>query len=168
MNEAELKQNITKIKKFLKKRDYDAIDTGIELARGLDEPAVFEALLGGWSINVVDPTDPYIWADEGKLVLEEGYQGETLTKRWSDESWPYFAYALVNLIGYAPKNTKVDKSLEHANIKTLSLTNCSWLELPSGLATQSHHFGSVLLQFSPKCRWFGESYQSHQPGSDFL
>ena len=89
MTKAELKQNITKIKKLLKQRDYDVIDTGIELARGLDEPAVFEALLGGWSI--------YAW---GKLVLEEGYKGETLTKRWSDESWPYFAYALVNLIGY--------------------------------------------------------------------
>jgi Leucine-rich repeat (LRR) protein len=123
MTKTELKKNITKIKKFLKQRDYDIIDTGIELARSLDEPAVFETLLGGWSIN-----------DEGKLVLEEGYQGETLTKRWSDESWPYFAYALVNLIGYAPKNTKVDKSLEYANIKTLSLTIYSWLELPSGLA----------------------------------
>ena len=123
MTKTELKKNITKIKKFLKQRDYDIIDTGIELARSLDEPAVFETLLGGWSIN-----------DEGKLVLEEGYQGETLTKRWSDESWPYFAYALVNLIGYAPKNTKVHKSLEYANIKTLSLTNCSWLELPFGLA----------------------------------
>ena len=51
MTKTELKQNITKIKKFLKKRDYDAIDTGIELVRGLDEPAVFEALLGGWSID---------------------------------------------------------------------------------------------------------------------
>ena len=123
MTKTELKQNIVKIKKFLKQRDYDAIDTGIELARALDEPAVFEALLGGWSINNV-----------GGLVLEEGYKGETLTKRWSDESWPYFAYALVNLIGYAPKDTKVDKSLEHANIKTLSLADRKWLELPSGLA----------------------------------
>jgi hypothetical protein len=39
MTKTELKQNIVKIKKFLKQRDYDAIDTGIELARGLDEPA---------------------------------------------------------------------------------------------------------------------------------
>ena len=93
MTKTELKKTVVKIKKLLKKRDYDIIDTGIELARSLDEPAVFEALLGGWSIN-----------DEGKLVLEEGYKGETLTTRWSDESWPYFAYALVNLIGCAPKN----------------------------------------------------------------
>jgi len=42
MTKAELKKNITKIKKLLKQRDYGNIDTGIELARGLDEPAVFE------------------------------------------------------------------------------------------------------------------------------
>jgi Leucine-rich repeat (LRR) protein len=113
MTKTELKQNITKIKKFLKQRDYGNIDTGIELARALDEPAVFEALLGGW----------YIY--EGELLFFPNYTGESLIKRWSDESWWYFAYALVNLIGYAPKNTKVDKSLEHANIKTLSLTYSS-------------------------------------------
>ena len=112
MTKTELKKTVVKIKKLLKKRDYGNIDTGIELARGLDEPAVFEALLGGWSIN-----------QEGKLVLEEGYKGETLTRRWSAESWPYFAYALVNLIGYAPKNTKVDKSLEHSKVKTLDFYN---------------------------------------------
>jgi Leucine-rich repeat (LRR) protein len=104
LTKTELKQSITKIKKFLKKRDYDAIDTGIELARGLDEPAVFEALLGGWSIN-----------QEGKLVLEEGYQGETLTKRWSDESWPYFAYALVNLIGYRPNDKETKNNIHLLN-----------------------------------------------------
>ena len=62
MNKAELKKTVTKIKKFLKQRDYKAIDTGIELARGLNEPAVFEALLGGWSID-----------EEGALALEEGF-----------------------------------------------------------------------------------------------
>ena len=50
MTKTELKQNITKIKKLLKQRDYDIIDSGIELARALDEPVVFEALLGGWSL----------------------------------------------------------------------------------------------------------------------
>ena len=133
MTKTELKQNITKIKKLLKQRDYDIIDSGIELARALDEPVVFEALLGGWSIN-----------DEGILVLEEGYKGETLTKRWSDESWPYFAYALVSLIGYAPKNTKVDKSLEHSKVKTLDLKGYPWLELPSGITNLANITSLVL------------------------
>ncbi len=42
MTKTELKKNITKIKKFLKQRDYGNIDTGIELARALNEPGVFE------------------------------------------------------------------------------------------------------------------------------
>ncbi len=51
MNKTELKQTLTKVKKLLKQKDHADIDTGIELARELGEPAVFEALLGGWSIN---------------------------------------------------------------------------------------------------------------------
>jgi internalin A len=114
MTKTELKKNITKIKKLLKQRDYDIIDTGIELARGLDEPAVFETLLEGCSIE-----------REGKLVRNKIFTG-------TGPAQPYLDYALVNLIGCAPKDTKVDKGLEHANIKTLSLTDFS--ELPSGLA----------------------------------
>ncbi|MDP7196961.1 MAG: leucine-rich repeat domain-containing protein [SAR202 cluster bacterium] len=93
------------IKLLLKQQDYDAIDTGIELARALDEPAIFEALLGGWSIN-----------DEGKLVLEEGYKGETLTKRWADESWSYVSYALWNLISYSPDNVNINETIKRENI----------------------------------------------------
>ena len=40
----------------------------------------------------------------------------------------------MNLIGYAPKNTKVDKSLEYSKVKTLDFKEYPWLELPSGLA----------------------------------
>jgi len=39
------KQTVTKIKKFLKQKDYAAIDTGIELARGLGEPAMLPSSL---------------------------------------------------------------------------------------------------------------------------
>ena len=105
MTKTELKKTVVKIKKFLKQRDYDAIDTSIELARGLDEPAVFEALLGGWSIN-----------EDGKLVLEEGYKGETLTKRWADESWSYVSYALWNLISYSPDNVNINETIKRENI----------------------------------------------------
>ena len=122
MNKTELKQAVTKIKKLLKQKDYAAIDTGVELARGLGEPAVFEALLGGWSIN-----------GEGKLVFDSDFDGETLIKKWSDKTWPYFAYALVNLIGYAPEETKVHESIVRSNIKALSLSEDSWTELPRGL-----------------------------------
>jgi len=104
------------IKLLLKQRDYDAIDTGIELARALDEPAVFETLLEGCSID-----------KEGKLCRNNIFTG-------TGPAQPYLDYALVNLIGYAPKNTKVDKSLEHSKVKTLDFKKYPWLELPSGLA----------------------------------
>ena len=52
------------IKLLLKQRDYDAIDTGIELARGLDEPSVFETLLEGCSID-----------EEGKLISSKMFTG---------------------------------------------------------------------------------------------
>ena len=128
MNKTELKKTVTKIKKFLKQKDYAAIDTGIELARGLGEPAVFEALLGGWSIN-----------GEGKLEFDSDFKGETLTKKWSDKTWPYFSYALVNLIGYAPEGTKVHASIARSNIKALSLSEDSWTELPRGLEGFENH-----------------------------
>ena len=93
MIKAKLKKAVVKIKKLMRQRDYDNIDIGIELAPALDEPAIFEALLGGWSIN-----------EEGKLVLEEEYKGETFNKEWSDKSLTYFtfsgtiAYAYGNLV----------------------------------------------------------------------
>ena len=75
MNKSELKQAVAKIKKFLKQRDYEAIDTGIELARGLNEPAVFESLLGGWSIN-----------EEGELALERGLCRRDLPSQPEEEA----------------------------------------------------------------------------------
>jgi len=99
MTKTELKKNITKIKKFLKQRDYDAIDTGIELARGLDEPAVFETLLEGCSIN-----------EEGHLVRNKIFSG-------SEPAQPFQDYALWNLFAYAPQNTFMDDSFKSPNIK---------------------------------------------------
>ena len=119
MNKTELKQAVTKIKKLLKQKDYAAIDTGVELARGLGEPAVFEALLGGWSINTA-----------GELEYDQDFEGETLTKKWSDNSWPYFRHALISLVGYAPNGAMIDPSLVRSGIKTLDLSRLPWVLLP--------------------------------------
>ena len=51
MDKAELKQNIRKVKKFLKERDYSKIDIGIELIRSLNEPNIFKELLEGTLIE---------------------------------------------------------------------------------------------------------------------
>lgn len=95
MTKTELKQNITKIKKFLKQRDYGNIDTGIELARALDEPAVFEALLDGVMIEVK-------WG-YGNLVRNKNFTG-------TGPAQPFLDYALWNLIGYAPQRSNIDSS----------------------------------------------------------
>jgi Leucine-rich repeat (LRR) protein len=133
---------LAKIKKFLKqginlrndvgwsdRRDYDAIDTGIELARELDEPAVFEALLlfglGSWK----DPEGCAI-DKKGKLIRNSGFSD-------SNPVQPYLDYILVSLIGHAPENTKLDKSLVRSNIKTLDFSGSEsdeWPRLPSGLS----------------------------------
>ena len=109
MTSTEFKKNISKIKKLLKQRDYDVIDTGIELARGLNEPAIFEALLGGWSINA-----------DGVPEFDQAYKGETLTRRWSDKSFDFFAYAIINLMGFHPEGNKLRDSVEKIDIAILS------------------------------------------------
>jgi Leucine-rich repeat (LRR) protein len=123
----DLKSNLAKIKKLILKRDYDAIDTGIELARALDEPAVFEMLLEGCSIN-----------EEGKIIRNKIFTGSGpiwVPGEWngdkdhyeSDEIYcgiaqSYLDYALVNLIGFQPKNAKIDRSLKLTNINKLNLS----------------------------------------------
>jgi hypothetical protein len=86
-----------RIKKMLKQRDYDAIDTVIKLARDLDEPAVFETLLEGCSIDI-----------SGKLVRNKVFSG-------TEPAQPFLDYALWNLITYAPQNTLMDDSLKSKN-----------------------------------------------------
>ena len=123
MTKTELKKTVVKIKKFLKQRDYGNIDTGIELARALDEPAVFETLLEGCSID-----------KEGKLVRNKIFTG-------TGPAQPYLDYALLNLIVFAPENTELDESLKRSNIKSLSFSEVPWQnkksrisEVPSSLA----------------------------------
>ncbi|MBT5224237.1 MAG: leucine-rich repeat protein [Candidatus Marinimicrobia bacterium] len=94
----------TIIKKFLKQRDYESIDMGIELARGLDEPAVFETLLDGCAIS-----------GNGKLVRNAAFTG-------SGPAQPYLDYALWNLILLSPGFPKIDESLKHSNITVLDLS----------------------------------------------
>ncbi len=128
MTKTELKENTAKIKKLLKQRDYGNIDTGIELARALDEPAVFEALLGGCSID-----------KEGKLISSKMFTG-------TGPAQPFLNYAMLNLIAYAPENTELDESLKLFNIKLLNFvqkplaygalpfTDLVWTDLPSCIA----------------------------------
>jgi hypothetical protein len=135
------KTQFTKIRKFLKQRDFGAIHTGIELARSLDDPEIFEALLGGWRIYKGPDPEPYwshsIRADNplnGALLFSEDFGGETLTRKWANNTRPYFMYALVNLMAYAPEGTKMDSSIERPNVTDLALNTLFWPALPPCLS----------------------------------
>ena len=114
-------KTIRKIKRFLKKRDYDMIKTGIELARSLESPYVFETLLKGCAID-----------KNGTFIKNKIFSGPTPAKE-------YLNYAFLNLIGFAPKDTNIDKSLVVQNITSLDLgyggiESSGWTDLPAGLA----------------------------------
>jgi Leucine-rich repeat (LRR) protein len=124
MTKTEVKKTVVKIKKFLKQRDYDAIDTGIELARALDEPAVFESLLDGVIIGV------------DKWKRKELIRTNTFTG--TGPAQPYLDYALWNLIGYAHQRSSIDNSIKTSNITEIILEwekkDIKWEKIPSSFS----------------------------------
>lgn len=136
------KKQLVQIRKLLKQRDFAAINAGVELARSLDNPELFEALLGGWAVHT--GPDPKLRGREesipctrplnGALVFNESYTGDTLTRSWSNRSRSYFVYALVHLIAYAPESAELDASIERSGIKALALNTLFWPKVPRCIA----------------------------------
>ena len=126
MNKAELKKNITKIKKLLLGEYYK----GIELARSSSEPAVFEALLDGCAID-----------GQGKIIRNSAIrEPETYTSYDPDTDDVYentndtvLDYILWNLVGYAPGTAKIDPSIKKDNISIINFDYTSFDELPAWL-----------------------------------
>tara|TARA_B110000503_G_scaffold123854_1_gene189817 strand:+ start:279 stop:2156 length:1878 start_codon:yes stop_codon:yes gene_type:complete len=115
LSRSEVKQAVSKIKKFLKQRDYDAIDTGIELARSLGDPGVFEALLEGCSI-----------ADDGRLIGNRALSG--YGEGLGGIRRPYGKHAMFALLGCAPSSANIDPTLVLSNIKALDLSDLDALQ----------------------------------------
>jgi len=116
-DKVELKRNIANIKKFLQREDCGMIDSGIELARSLDQESIFEEFLKDCKIY------------EGSLVRNKIFSGEASAQQYLD-------YALLNLIAYAPEKTNLNKSLKRSNIKSLNFyENEEWTELPSCISS---------------------------------
>mgnify|MGYP001257545999 CR=1 FL=1 len=116
-DKVELKRNIANIKKFLQREDCGMIDSGIELARSLDQESIFEEFLKDCKIY------------EGSLVRNKIFSGEASAQ-------PYLDYALLNLIAYAPEKTNLNKSLKRSNIKSLNFyESIEWTELPSYISS---------------------------------
>ena len=114
---AKLKRNIANIRKLLKQRDYGAVDTGVELARSLDNPAVVKEFLKDCAID-----------KKGKLIRNSVFPGTVPAQRYLD-------YALLNLVGHAPEQTNLHKSLKRSNIKSLDLSSDERIDLPSCISS---------------------------------
>jgi surface protein len=97
------KKAITKIKKLFKTRDYNHVDSAIELLRSLDDKNLYEYFLNNIQIN-----------SSGELITSSIFTG-------SRQAQPYFDYALILMINFAPKNLTIHKSIRCKNITTLSL-----------------------------------------------
>jgi len=97
------RKTLANIKKFLKSRDYNHIDSGIELIRSMDDPSIFEVLLDACSID-----------NEGKFARSSLFTGTRPAQTYLD-------YALLNLIAYAPEDCNLDESLKRSNIESLLL-----------------------------------------------
>ena len=137
MINAELKQNLTKIKKFLKSSDLNNIDSGIEIIRSLNKPELFEALLGG----------VHIGKESNMIFIDKNYTGSTLTKRWSSETVDFYRYALFQLIIYAPQNIDIDTSIKQKNITSLNLRSNNLSSLPAEIG-QLGRLTSLNLNFN--------------------
>ena len=123
MNKANLDKKIKEIKKLVTTPDYNIIDKGIRLAREVNEPAVFEHMLEGCSINIEnDYNFPLL---QGELFLGD------------NNNQHFLNYALLNLIGYAPENADIDSSIKIENLTLLQLT--TKLEIfPAGICSLIH------------------------------
>ena len=131
---AELKQYVRNIKKFLTQRDYAVIDSGIELARSLDDAAVFDELLKGCSIDT-----------NGELVKNKLFTG-------TGPAQPYLDYALLGMLSCAPQACAAVVTLRqsiprlHLSISVLGPAKNvagDFQSHPAGLASIPH-FGSLL------------------------
>ena len=98
------KKAITKIKKLFKSRDYNYIDSAIELLRSLEDKNIYEYFLAGIKIN-----------SDGTLVTTNFFSG-------SRQAQPYFDYALISLINFAPNNLTIHESIKRKNINNLTLS----------------------------------------------
>jgi hypothetical protein len=134
LSAADRKQAIKKIKKFVTQRDYDIIDTGIELARSLDDPGVFAEILEGCAFGKAESAGPYY---RGSAGFDDA-DGQPIRNKFFFASampaQPYLDYALLEFIANAPEAADIHASLKVSNV-TILVTNASnWTRLPPGIS----------------------------------
>ena len=136
MNKIDLDKIIEKIKKLVTTPDYDMIDKGVALARELNEPAVFEALLKNCRYDN-NHTISFGNPQGGSAVLKQPLIGNKMFP-WIREPGtkntnPYLEYALLNLIGYAHEGSQIDESIQKNNMTELFIWGTSFSQFPMGV-----------------------------------
>jgi Leucine-rich repeat (LRR) protein len=81
------KQNVAKIKKLIRTRDFEKIEMGIELVRSINNPKIFDELLGNVEIEKWGRGFKHEWKGAGP-----------------DEH--YFQTAILGLLNFSPKGSK--------------------------------------------------------------
>ena len=104
------KQNISKIKKLIRTRDFEKIEMGIELVRSFNNPKIFDELLGNVEIGEWGDAFKHDWKGTGP-----------------DEH--YFQTAILGLLNFSPKGSK--GSVFRDSVKILSIKG----EITSGYST---------------------------------
>ena len=132
MSKPDLDIKIEEIKQLVTTPDYDTIDKGVALARELNEPAVFEALLKdcryeiGHFVKIDESSSrhqPLIGNKMFPWIREPG------TKNTN----PYLEFALLNLIGYAHEGSQLDESIQKNNMTKLFIWGTSFSQFPLGI-----------------------------------
>ena len=128
MEPSEIEQNVNKIKELLVSEDFDVCNTGLELARSLDEPAVYEKLLEGCGVN-----------EEGKLVNEKKEISDYLVCSLASISNGKKAKEILDNVtkldlSWNKSLTNVDGLANLTNLVELHLSNCQSLTNVGALA----------------------------------
>jgi hypothetical protein len=133
--------------KFLRQRDYTAIDKGIELVRTLNKSIIFESLLEGCSIDA-----------NGKIIRNKAFTG-------TGPAQPYLDIALLGLIRSAHSLSKLDESLILSNIKINEFQKSNFDMLKMKLETMLKH--SIPIKEIDKIKLIIEdSWGGHLSGHD--
>jgi len=111
-------KTISKIKKFLTKRDIDSINQGVELARALENQALFEELLKEvrYDKDAVDHRDYAFVVEQpsGALIPNKLFTG-------TGPAQPYLDCAMIGLLNHASNDFATELQKE---VKTLNSSCC--------------------------------------------
>tara|TARA_Y200000002_G_scaffold244431_1_gene202210 strand:+ start:3242 stop:5833 length:2592 start_codon:yes stop_codon:yes gene_type:complete len=123
-----MKNEIEKIKKLITTPNYQTIDQGVAYLREMNNSQnAFEILLEGCKYD----KDNFIFLEGGEYLWLPLVPNNTF--KGNDKEQPFLDYALCNLIGYAPEESKIDDSIRKKNLTELFLPQIRFSKFPQGI-----------------------------------